>query len=113
MEHTDPEGLISTITASFTTYVGYNFGLMVLKWKKEPEKLIKFWLAFAVICGIFIYPCSLFMPFNKRLYTITFVFTNLCSCSIVLSLFMLVVDILPKKYPQFIGCTAFIILPLA
>ena len=100
MEHTDPEGLISTITASFTTYVGYNFGLMVMKWKKEPEKLIKFWLVFAVICGICIYPCSLFMPFNKRLYTITFVFTNLCSCSIVLSLFMLIVDILPKKYPQ-------------
>ena len=40
------------------------------------------------------------MPFNKRLYTITFVFTNLCSCSIVLSLFMFVVDIIPKKYPE-------------
>ena len=39
------------------------------------------------------------MPFNKRLYTITFVFTNLASCSIVLSLFMVVVDITPKKYP--------------
>ena len=34
MEKTDPEGLISTITASFTTYVGYVFGLMVLRLKK-------------------------------------------------------------------------------
>jgi predicted acyltransferase len=100
LEQTDPEGLISTITASFTTFIGYNYGLMVLKFKKTPEKLIRYWLIIAVICGICIYPCSLLMPFNKRLYTITFLFTNLCSCSIVLSLFMYFVDILPRKYPQ-------------
>lgn len=40
------------------------------------------------------------MPFNKRLYTITFLLTNICSCSIVLSLFMYVVDIMPKKRPE-------------
>ena len=34
MEKTDPEGLISTITASFTTFVGYNYGLMVMRLKK-------------------------------------------------------------------------------
>ena len=73
---------------------------MVLKLKKTPEKLIKYWLIFAVICGAAIYPCYLLMPFNKRLYTITFLFTNICSCSLFLSLFMYLVDILPKKYPQ-------------
>ena len=71
---------------------------MVLKWKKEPMKLIKTWLIVAFGCGIAIYPCSLFMPFNKRLYTITFVFTNICQCSLALSLFMYVVDVLPKIY---------------
>jgi predicted acyltransferase len=73
---------------------------MVMKMKKTPEKLIKNWLIVAGICGACIYPCSLLMPFNKRLYTITFLFTNLCSCSLVLSFFMYVVDMLPKKYPQ-------------
>ncbi len=34
MEKTDPEGLISTITASYTTYIGYLFGLMVVRLKK-------------------------------------------------------------------------------
>ncbi len=41
------------------------------------------------------------MPFNKRLYTITFLFVVLSSCATVLSFFMVVVDILPKKFPQF------------
>ena len=40
LEYTDPEGLISTITAFFTTYVGYNFGLMVVKMKDTPLRLI-------------------------------------------------------------------------
>jgi predicted acyltransferase len=100
MEKTDPEGLISTITASFTTYVGYLFGLMVLKLRKEPDRIVKYWLIFALICLAFVYPCSLIMPSNKRLYTITFVFITLCTCATVLSLFIVLVDILPKKYPE-------------
>jgi heparan-alpha-glucosaminide N-acetyltransferase len=97
---TDPEGLISTITASLTTFVGYLFGLMVLRLKKTPERLIKYWLAFAVVCAALIYPCHLFMPFNKRLYTIPFVLVNLSSCATVLSLFVLLADLVPKYYPQ-------------
>lgn len=41
------------------------------------------------------------MPFNKRLYTITFLFVTVSSCATVLSFFMVVVDILPQKFPQF------------
>lgn len=33
MEKTDPEGVISTFNAAFTTYVGYWFGFMLLKLK--------------------------------------------------------------------------------
>ena len=100
LEYTDPEGLISTITASFTTYVGYNFGLMVVKMKDTPLRLIKYWVIIAVVFGAAIYPSYLLMPFNKRLYTITFLFTNLYSCSLALSLFLYLVDVLPKKYPS-------------
>lgn len=73
---------------------------MVMKYKTQPQTLIKYWLIFALICGILIYPCSFLMPFNKRLYTITFLFTNLAQCSVMVSLFMYVVDIMPKTYPQ-------------
>lgn len=100
LEKTDPEGLISTITASFTTYVGYLFGLMVLKMRKEPERIVRYWLTLAFICLLFVYPCSLIMSSNKRLYTITFVFITLSTCATVLSLFIVLVDILPKRYPN-------------
>ena len=112
LEKTDPEGLISTITASVTTFIGYLYGLMVLKLKTRPLNLVKIWLINAAIFGLLIYPCSLFMPFNKRLYTTTFLFTNLCSCSLVLSLFMFVLDILPKKYPQVKSKVVKIVQPL-
>jgi predicted acyltransferase len=96
MEKTDPEGIISTFTAAFTTYVGYCFGLMLLALKGKQEKLIKYWLLFAFICLLPIYPCSLFMPFNKRLYTITFLFGVLSTSAVTLTLFLVVIDYLPK-----------------
>jgi predicted acyltransferase len=96
MEKTDPEGLISTLTASFTTYVGYCFGLMLLKYKKHLDTLIKYWLVVAFICLLAIYPCSLFMPFNKRLYTLTFLFAVLSSSATILTFLLLIIDYYPK-----------------
>lgn len=96
MQKTDPEGIISTINAAMTTYVGYCFGLMILAFKGKQEKLIKYWLIFGLFCLIPIYPCSLLMPFNKRLYTITFLFGVLATSTTVLSLFLLLIDYLPK-----------------
>lgn len=84
------------MTATFTTYIGYCFGLMILKYKNKQEILIKNWLLFGIICLIPIYPCSLFMPFNKRLYTITFLFGVLSTSATVLTLFLLLIDYLPK-----------------
>lgn len=97
MEKTDPEGIISTINAAMTTFVGYCFGLMILANKGKQEKLIKNWLIFGLFCLIPIYPCSLLMPFNKRLYTITFLFGVLATSTTVLTLFLLIIDYLPKK----------------
>lgn len=100
MEKTDPEGVISTLTSIFTTYVGYCFGLMLMKLKATPERLVRYWLLIAFICLLPVYPCSLLMPLNKRLYTITFLFLVLACTATALSFFLLVVDILPQKHPQ-------------
>jgi len=96
MEKTDPEGLFSTLTASFTTFVGYCFGLMLLKHKKNLDTLIKYWLLVAFLCLLAIYPCSLMMPFNKRLYTLTFLFAVLSTSITVLTLFLILIDYVPK-----------------
>ena len=100
MEYTDPEGLVSTLTACFTTYVGYCFCLILQQLKQTPVRLVRYWAAIALLFALPIYPCSLLMPWNKRLYTITFLTTVVATSAATLSLFMVLVDILPTHYPH-------------
>lgn len=100
MEKTDPEGIISSMTACFTTYIGYIAGMMVLRIKKKPEMLVKIWLPSGAIFLALAFPLSYLMPLNKRLWSISYTFATLCPCLTVLSLFMIFVDIIPKIYPS-------------
>ena len=47
-----------------------------------------------------VYPLTLLMKFNKHLYSISYLFVTMSICSTALSFFMVVADILPKKFPQ-------------
>lgn len=96
----DPEGIVSTLNAAFTTYIGYIFGLMIQRMKSEPHRLVKYWLIFAFISLLMAYPLSLVMYFNKHLYSISYLFLTLSVCATALSFFMVVADIVPKKYPE-------------
>jgi len=62
--------------------------------------LVKYWLAIAFICLLPVYPCSLLMPLNKRLYGITFLFLVLSASATTLSFFLFLVDIVPKTYKK-------------
>jgi hypothetical protein len=93
---TDPEGIVSTLTASFTTYVGYCFGLLLLKHKKHLDTLIKYWLLAAFLFLLAIYPCSLVMPPNKKIYSLTFLFAVLSTSATILTLLLIVIDYVPQ-----------------
>jgi predicted acyltransferase len=54
--------------------------------------MIKTWLIIALICVIPIYPCSLMLPFNKRLWTTTFLFAVLSTSMAMLTLFFVIID---------------------
>lgn len=54
--------------------------------------MIKTWLIIALLCVIPIYPCSLMLPFNKRLWTTTFLFAVLSTSMTMLTLFFIVID---------------------
>ena len=75
-----------------TSYMGYIFGLILVYYKDDQKKLIKTWLAIALLCIIPIYPSSLLFPFNKRLYTTTFLFAVLASSMAILTLFFVLID---------------------
>lgn len=93
---TDPEGLISSLTASFTTYIGYCFGLLLVKYKKHLNTLIKYWLLVAVLCLLAIYPCSLVMPSNKKIFSLTFLFCVLSTSATILTLLLIIIDYVPQ-----------------
>ena len=72
--------------------MGYVFGLILVKYKDDKQKMIKTWLIIALICVIPIYPCSLMLPFNKRLWTTTFLFAVLSTSMAMLTLFFMIID---------------------
>ena len=98
---TDPEGLISSIGALFTTFMGYNYSLVMSTHKGNPKHLIIRWLAISLICGGLVYPSTLWLPFNKQLYTTTFILIVVAVSGASLTFFYLVVDLLPTWKPQF------------
>lgn len=91
---------MSNIPAAFTTYVGYWFGLMLVKLKGEPERLIRYWLTISLVFLLPVYPASLLMPLNKRLYGISFLFLVLSISAVTLSILLFLLDILPKIYKK-------------
>lgn len=68
----DPEGLLSTITATVNVLAGYFVGLFIIKKDKTYETVAK--LALASLVLIFAALCwSYFFPFNKKLWTSSYV----------------------------------------
>lgn len=97
--YTDPEGTISTIGAIITTYMGYEFSLIMGRYKAEPRKLIANWLVISVVFGLLVYPVSLLMALNKKLYSASFILVVVAVSGGCLTFFYFVVDILPSVFP--------------
>jgi predicted acyltransferase len=95
----DPEGIMSTIGAILTTYMGYEFSIIMSKYKAYPKKLIFNWLAISVIFGAVVYPMTLLMPLNKNLYSSSFTLIVIAVSGGCLTAIYFLVDILPTLVP--------------
>jgi predicted acyltransferase len=98
--YTDPEGLFSTIGAIITTYMGYEYSILMSKYKENPKQLVSAWLSIAVILGAITYPMYLAFPFNKKLYTPSFILIVGAVSGASLTFFYFLVDILPTIKPK-------------
>ena len=98
--HTDPEGIFSTIGAIIMTYLGYECSMFMSRYKEIPNKLIISWLSIAVILGALSYPMYLLTPFNKKLFTPSFILIVGAVTAAALTFFYFLVDILPSKCPK-------------
>ena len=98
--YTDPEGIYSTIGAIIMTYLGYEYSMLMSLYKETPKRLVISWLSIAVILGALTYPMYLLTPFNKKLFTPSFILVVGAVTGAVLTFFYFIVDILPAKYPK-------------
>jgi predicted acyltransferase len=54
-----------------------------------------------LLCGLIVYPLTHLMPLNKKIYSTSFTFIVIGISGLVLSAFVIFVDILPKSYPNY------------
>ena len=67
--------------------------------KHQPKMLVKQWISLAIIFGALVYPMTLLMPLNKKLYSSSFTLIVIATSGACLTFFYCVVDILPQKVP--------------
>lgn len=83
-----------------TTFIGYQFSLIMGRYKQFPRKLIVNWISIACLLGVVVYPMTLLMPLNKKLYSSSFTLIVIAISGASLTFFYLLVDILPKSVPS-------------
>jgi predicted acyltransferase len=86
----DPEGLLSTIPATVNVLAGYVAGVFIIKKNKTYETISK--LALMSLILIFVALCwNSFFPFNKKLWTSSYVvFTTGIDVAVISLLFYLI-----------------------
>lgn len=70
------------------------------KYKENPKKLAVAWLSIAFILGTVTYPMTLAFPFNKKIYTPSFILVVGSVSGTALTFFYFLVDILPTLVPR-------------
>ncbi|XP_073009907.1 uncharacterized protein [Typha latifolia] len=113
----DPEGLLSTLMAAVTCFVGLHFGHLIVHYKNHAQRILLWSLTSLtlVICGFLVQ--LLGMPFSKPLYTLSYMFLTTGVSGFLLSLIYCIVDIVQFKIPlilfQWMGMNALIVYVLA
>ena len=98
-KYTEPEGLFSTIGAIITTFLGYIFSLIMAKQKHNPKMLVTQWLTVSVIFGAVVFPMTLLMALNKKLYSASFTLIVIAISGASLTFFYCIVDLLTSAVP--------------
>jgi predicted acyltransferase len=69
--------------------------------KANTNKILSLWIITSLILGALVYPLTLMMPLNKKLWSISFVFLTTAVTGLSLTLVTFCIDILGGKYPKY------------
>lgn len=97
----DPEGLFTTLSAFLNAYAGYYFCLIMLDNKNQIKKILSLWTVASLLLGAVVYPLTLMMPLNKKIWSISFVFITSAVSGLSLTFITLFVDVLGAKYQKY------------
>lgn len=94
----DPEGLFTTLSAFLNAYAGYYFCLIMLDNKGQIKNILNFWVIASIMLGAIVYPLTLMMPLNKKIWSISFVFLTTAVSGLSVAFITFFVDVLGAKY---------------
>jgi predicted acyltransferase len=80
--------------------MGYVYSVIMGRYKHEPQKMLTIWITISVIAGALVYPMTLLMPLNKKLYSASFTLIVVAISGAVLSFFYVLVDLWPVNRPR-------------
>ena len=97
----DPEGLFTSLGAFLNAFAGYTFCLIMMDNKGDINKVMKLWVIGSLIMGAVVYPLTIMMPLNKKIWSISFVFLTSAVSGLSLTFITFFVDVLGGKHPKY------------
>lgn len=113
----DPEGILSSLMAAMTCFVGLHYGHIVVHFKGQKQKIL-LWSCFSI--PLLILGCVLALlgiPLSKPLYTLSYTCITAGASGLCLTIIYYIVDVKHFRKPmillQWMGMNALIIYALA
>jgi predicted acyltransferase len=94
----DPEGLFTNLSAFLNAYAGYYFCLIMMDNKTNTNKVMTLWIITSLLLGAMVYPLTLLMPLNKKIWSISFVFLTSAVTGLSLTFITYTVDVLGSRH---------------
>lgn len=113
----DPEGLLSSLMAVVSCFIGVHYGHALVHFKEHKRRLCE-WVASGVILNMLGFLVAwLGMPLNKPLYTFSYVCVSAGAAGLLFSVAYILVDVLNYRKPflllEWMGMNALLIFVLA
>ncbi|KAK9733761.1 hypothetical protein RND81_04G090600 [Saponaria officinalis] len=113
----DPEGILSSLTAAVTCFVGLHFGHIIAHFKDHMQRMIMWSISAIPLLVLGYVILALGMPLSKPLYTISYMCVTAGASGFIFTFFFYLVDVKhitkPVMLLQWMGMNAFLIYALA
>ncbi|KAL7112564.1 hypothetical protein ACP275_04G010000 [Erythranthe tilingii] len=113
----DPEGILSSLMAAITCFVGLHYGHVLVHCKGHMQRIF-FWLVSSLPLLILGYLLNILgVPYSKPLYTLSYMFITAGASGVLMTIIYFIVDVKCIRKPsvifQWMGMNALVVYALA